>query len=60
MISVVLPAYNESSMLAATVRDVTEGFRRRGEAFEIHVVENGSTDDTAAHVLGSAQKGVTP
>ena len=48
MISVVLPSYNESSMLAATVRDVAEGFRRRGEAFEIHVVENGSTDTTEA------------
>lgn len=48
MISVVLPAFNEASMLETTVRDVVEGFRGRGEPFEVHIVENGSTDDTAA------------
>ncbi|MFM7617723.1 MAG: glycosyltransferase [Actinomycetes bacterium] len=48
MISIVLPAFNEASMLEATVRDVVGGFRARGDAFEVHVVENGSTDDTSA------------
>lgn len=48
MISIVLPAFNESSMLDATVRTVVEGFRDRGDAFEVHIVENGSTDDTAS------------
>lgn len=47
MISIVLPAFNESSMLDATVLAVVEGFRARGEPFEVHIVENGSTDDTA-------------
>lgn len=48
MISVVLPAFNEGSMLEGTVRTVVEGFRVRSVPFEVHVVENGSTDDTAA------------
>ncbi len=48
MISIVLPAFNEATMLETTVRTVVEGFRARGGPFEVHVVENGSTDDTAA------------
>jgi glycosyltransferase involved in cell wall biosynthesis len=47
VISIVLPAFNESSMLEATVDTVVAGFRGRGEPFEVHIVENGSTDDTA-------------
>ena len=46
--SVVLPAHNEEEILATTVGDLVEGLRARGTAFEVLVVENGSTDDTAA------------
>ena len=46
--SVVLPAHNEEEILATTVGDLVEGLRARGAAFEVLVVENGSTDDTAA------------
>ncbi len=47
MISVVLPAYNESRMLPVTVEQVHRFLSARNEEFEIIVVENGSTDDTS-------------
>lgn len=46
MISIVMPAYNEAAMLDATVRDVVDGMRGLGSPFEVHIVENGSTDGT--------------
>ena len=46
MISIVMPAHDEAPFIASAVRDVAEGMRTRGP-FEIVVVENGSTDDTA-------------
>ncbi len=48
MISIVMPAYNEAAMLDATVRDVVDGMRGMGRPFEVHIVENGSTDGTPA------------
>jgi glycosyltransferase involved in cell wall biosynthesis len=48
MISIVMPAYNEAAMLEASVREVVNGLRGMGEPFEVHVVENGSTDGTPA------------
>ncbi len=48
VISIVMPAYNEASMLEASVRDVVDGHARVGQPFEVHVVENGSTDGTPA------------
>jgi glycosyltransferase involved in cell wall biosynthesis len=47
-LTVVLPAHNESGMLEESVRDVTAGLREQSRSFEIVVVENGSSDDTAA------------
>jgi glycosyltransferase involved in cell wall biosynthesis len=46
VISVVLPAHDESPYIAAAVHDVAEGMRTRGP-FEVVVVENGSSDGTA-------------
>ena len=46
--TVVLPAHNEEELLVTTVTDLVEGLRERGGAFEVLVVENGSTDGTAA------------
>ena len=46
VISIVMPAHDEAPFIASAVRDVAEGMRSRGP-FEILVVENGSTDDTA-------------
>jgi glycosyltransferase involved in cell wall biosynthesis len=48
MISIVMPAYNEAAMLEASVREVVNGMRGLGRPFEVHVVENGSTDGTPA------------
>jgi len=55
-ITVVLPAHNESGMLEESVQEVAEGLRSRGLRFEIVVVENGSTDDTAAIADGLASE----
>jgi glycosyltransferase involved in cell wall biosynthesis len=43
-----MPAFNESAMLASSVGDVVKGLRERNRAFELIVVENGSTDGTLA------------
>jgi glycosyltransferase involved in cell wall biosynthesis len=48
VISIVMPAHNEASMLEASVRDVVSGMRGWGETFEVNIVENGSTDGTPA------------
>src|SRR6476646_8386463 len=46
MISVVVPAYNEAALLGTAVRDMVDGIRALDEDFELHIVENGSTDGT--------------
>ena len=46
MISIVMPALNEASMLEASVGDVVDGMRGLGLSFEVQIVENGSTDGT--------------
>ena len=43
-----MPAHDEEAYLRPAVRDVAAGLRARGHPFEIVVVENGSTDATAA------------
>ena len=47
-LSVVMPAHNEEDLLDKAVHAVVDGLRDRGRAFEVLVVENGSTDRTAA------------
>jgi glycosyltransferase involved in cell wall biosynthesis len=47
-LSVVLPAFNEDASLAATVRDALAVLRGMAIPFEILVVDDGSTDGTAA------------
>jgi dolichyl-phosphate beta-glucosyltransferase len=48
VLSVVMPAHNEEAFLDAAVREVVAAQRVRGRDFEVVVVENGSTDETAA------------
>jgi glycosyltransferase involved in cell wall biosynthesis len=43
-----MPAHNETVLLESSVRDVVDGLRARDKAFELMVVENGSTDTTLA------------
>ena len=46
-VSVVIPAYNEGTHVAAQVRAVREMMERSGWPFEIIVVDDGSADQTA-------------
>lgn len=48
VVSVVMPAHNEAAYLETAVRDVAEELRAGQQPFELHVVENGSTDGTLA------------
>jgi glycosyltransferase involved in cell wall biosynthesis len=47
-ITVVMPAFNEATIIERSLGELLEGLRSRGEVFEIVVVENGSTDNTSA------------
>jgi GT2 family glycosyltransferase len=46
-ISFIVPAYNESAELPATLRSIRDGARQAGSDYEIVVVDDASTDDTA-------------
>lgn len=48
--SIILPAYNESERLGASLPKVQDYIRQRGLRAEVIVVNDGSTDDTAAIV----------
>ena len=43
-----MPAHNERALLEESVREVSDGLRASGHAFELLVVENGSGDGTRA------------
>jgi glycosyltransferase involved in cell wall biosynthesis len=47
-ISVVVPAYNEQTAIAATVGTLSRWLEAHGEPWELLVVDNASTDGTAA------------
>jgi len=59
-LSVVIPARNEAESIGATLDGLTERLRREGIAYEIVVVDDGSTDATAAEVerRGAVDAGV--
>lgn len=47
-LSIVIPAYNEESRIAPTVRDTVSYCRSRGRAFEVILVDDGSRDGTTS------------
>lgn len=55
-LSVVIPAWNEEARLPATLARIVDYLTPRGQAFEVLVVDDGSTDGTARVVeaFGSA------
>jgi glycosyltransferase involved in cell wall biosynthesis len=55
-ISIVMPAFNEATIIERSLAELLDGLRSRGEPFEIVVVENGSTDDTATIAAGIAAR----
>lgn len=55
---VVIPAFDESGRLGATLERILDYLERRGGAFEVVVVDDGSRDDTAAVARRYATRGV--
>ena len=53
--SVVIPARNEAGTIAATVTSVTEALEAAGREYELIVVDDSSTDETAAIVQRLAE-----
>ena len=49
--SVVIPAYNEALRLPACLAGVVAYFDERGEPYEVLVVDDGSSDETATRVF---------
>ncbi len=47
-LSLVMPAFNEEEIVAATVSELLEAFERAGHRLEIVAVDNGSSDRTGA------------
>jgi dolichyl-phosphate beta-glucosyltransferase len=54
--SIVLPAYNEGARIAATLEKVMDYVEQRGWNAEVIVVNDGSSDDTAAIVHDCASR----
>lgn len=48
LLSFIVPAFNEETVLGETLRSLDAAARRAGEPFEVIVVDDASTDDTAA------------
>ncbi len=57
MVSVVIPAYNEESIIERTVHAVREQLERSGVGFEILVVDDGSRDGTYGKVRRMSDAG---
>ncbi|MDP3722106.1 MAG: glycosyltransferase, partial [Candidatus Omnitrophota bacterium] len=51
-LSVVIPAYNEETIICQTVQAITDDLAARGITHEILVVDDGSTDHTKEQVQG--------
>ena len=56
MIQVVLPAYNEAVSLNRLLFRLSETFKRERLEYNVYVVDDGSTDNTAQIVKNYAKK----
>jgi dolichol-phosphate mannosyltransferase len=54
-LSVVIPAHNEEGCVAGTVTEIVAALEREGVDYEVIVVDDGSTDQTAARVARVAE-----
>jgi dolichyl-phosphate beta-glucosyltransferase len=46
-VSVIIPAYNESSRIGTTLNEISQFFLKNPISYELIVIDDGSTDDTA-------------
>lgn len=53
-LSVIIPAFNESERISGTLGEVADYLDRRGYRYEIIVVNDGSSDETAERVRAAA------
>ncbi|HET7567390.1 MAG TPA: glycosyltransferase [Gaiellaceae bacterium] len=56
LISVVMPAFDEAPLLEASLEETVESLRLLGCAFEVVVVDDGSSDDTLAAARHAAAR----
>jgi glycosyltransferase involved in cell wall biosynthesis len=56
MISIIIPTYNEESIIEDSLQQVRRHIQRIGVPYEIIVADNGSTDKTRALVRGISNK----
>lgn len=56
LFSIIIPAKNESKNIEHTIRSITDHFVRASLAYEILVVDDGSTDDTAQRVCNFVEE----
>lgn len=54
-LSVVIPVYNEASIIASAARELCQGLEQRGLDFELLFAENGSRDSTPQILEGLAR-----
>ncbi|GAB4032430.1 MAG: glycosyltransferase family 2 protein [Elusimicrobiota bacterium] len=52
-LSVVIPAYNESKRIGATIRSIMSYISKRGKDFEFVFVDDGSTDGTKEEIISA-------
>ena len=50
-ISIIIPAYNESAVIFDVVSEVKDVLDKVGDLYEILVIDDGSSDDTAIHAV---------